>query len=371
MKIEIILLGVIGLVFLVDFIMNSRKKPSIDNVVDQIDGGEPVKKNNPLNYLLKRKRNIITFVLLALILKPFLHYIIDREQQAYYDYQQFQEIPYLPIINDINKLLNHYNSISSLVIDKKREYYELDLSLFDSTTLTDLKKINNRLLSRFDSLVPTTYFAIYYRSGNPVLAERIVFNYLMIDKGFNTYGKRQSNYIYRDLYISDLQTSYSSEKEYNRNYPTIHLKTELYYSNYSRSGKVRMIKTAPINILAYIQPKKGDSSKPVFFNMKKVSDSNPDLIPTKTEMIECCNIYYNINDRSFYDKRNFKIGYDLSNKSNDIYFSKFKVYPTQFKSYSFAYHFQNFTKLKLWIFAISFGLLGFLVLLFNDKIKAR
>ena len=44
MKIELILLGVIGLVFLVDFIMNSRKKPSIDNVVDQIEGGEPVKK---------------------------------------------------------------------------------------------------------------------------------------------------------------------------------------------------------------------------------------------------------------------------------------------------------------------------------------
>tara|TARA_R110001632_G_scaffold105839_2_gene215434 strand:- start:3174 stop:3815 length:642 start_codon:yes stop_codon:yes gene_type:complete len=46
MKIEIILLGVIGLVFLVDFIMNSRKKPSIDNVVDQIEGGEPVKNQS-------------------------------------------------------------------------------------------------------------------------------------------------------------------------------------------------------------------------------------------------------------------------------------------------------------------------------------
>ena len=44
MKIELILLGVIGLVFLVDFIMNSRKKPSIDNVVDQIEGEEPINK---------------------------------------------------------------------------------------------------------------------------------------------------------------------------------------------------------------------------------------------------------------------------------------------------------------------------------------
>ena len=58
MKIEIILLGVIGLVFLVDFIKNLRKKSSIDNVVDQIEGGEPVKTNrNPFNYLLKRKKS--------------------------------------------------------------------------------------------------------------------------------------------------------------------------------------------------------------------------------------------------------------------------------------------------------------------------
>ena len=46
MKIELILLGVIGLVFLVDFIKNLRKKPSIDNVVDQIEGGEPVKNQS-------------------------------------------------------------------------------------------------------------------------------------------------------------------------------------------------------------------------------------------------------------------------------------------------------------------------------------
>ena len=56
MKIELILLGVIGLVFLVDFIMNSRKKPSIDNVVDQIEGEEPINKvinKNPLTNILK------------------------------------------------------------------------------------------------------------------------------------------------------------------------------------------------------------------------------------------------------------------------------------------------------------------------------
>jgi cyclophilin family peptidyl-prolyl cis-trans isomerase len=66
MKIEIILLGVIGLVFLVDFIMNSRKKPSIDNVVDQIEGEQPVKTNNPTNYISKRKNYLIFAMLLVI-----------------------------------------------------------------------------------------------------------------------------------------------------------------------------------------------------------------------------------------------------------------------------------------------------------------
>ena len=83
MKIEIIFLGVIGLVFLIDFIMNSRKKPSIDNVVDQIEGGEPVKKGGTItqfvtaaNYILKRKKNFTLFILSVPLTKVFLHYLL-------------------------------------------------------------------------------------------------------------------------------------------------------------------------------------------------------------------------------------------------------------------------------------------------------
>ena len=79
MKIEIILLGVIGLVFLVDFIMNSRKKPSIDNIVNQIEGGEPVKKN-PFNYLLKRKKNFTIYILSIPVIKVLIHFFIYRER---------------------------------------------------------------------------------------------------------------------------------------------------------------------------------------------------------------------------------------------------------------------------------------------------
>ena len=71
MKIELILLGVIGLVFLVDFIMNSRKKPSIDNVMDQIEGGEPKKKEinkkSPINILTVGIYFIVLNVIIFLI----------------------------------------------------------------------------------------------------------------------------------------------------------------------------------------------------------------------------------------------------------------------------------------------------------------
>ena len=104
--------------------------------------------------------------------------------------------------------------------------------------------------------------------------------------------------------------------------------------------------------------------------MKKVSSPNLDYTPTQKEMLECCNMYYDFNENSFFDKNNFKIGYNLESNYN-IYFTELKKYPLQFKSHSFAYHLKNFIKLKQWIFFVSFGFMGILVLLFNDKIKAR
>ena len=63
--------------------MNSRKKPSIDNVVDQIEGGEPVKKGVTItqfvtaaNYILKRKKNFTLFILSVPLTKVFLHYLL-------------------------------------------------------------------------------------------------------------------------------------------------------------------------------------------------------------------------------------------------------------------------------------------------------
>lgn len=74
MKIEIILLGVIGLVFLVDFIMNSRKKPSIDNVVDQNEGVEAVNKKRG-----NRKFILILTVLINVLITLWIIFFEDAD----------------------------------------------------------------------------------------------------------------------------------------------------------------------------------------------------------------------------------------------------------------------------------------------------
>ena len=96
MKIELILLGVIGLVFLVDFIMNSRKKPSIDNVVDQIDGEQPVKNQSGNT---KFSKFILIFTVLVNILITL--WII-----------LFEDADFLQTINDSDGQLIEINDLA-------------------------------------------------------------------------------------------------------------------------------------------------------------------------------------------------------------------------------------------------------------------
>ena len=352
METEIILVVVIACVLVLDFVLRSIKKKSNDkeDVLKKEDQTGTIKSENKFNYILNRKRNIITFVLLALILKPSFHYLIDREQEGYYDYQQFEEIPPIPIINDITKLLNHYNSISSRVIDKKREYYEYDLSLFDSTGLKSLM-INNfkeKYSSRFDSYIPLNYFWESFSKTGGYIREESNFTF--------TGTERVASYIYD-----------YDEFNFPGEYLTIFLDMEP-IEGYYRKNLIPIINKKN-EILAYIKLKEGDKT----FKIKKVNSSILNYIPTQKEMLECCNMYYDFNENSFFDKNKFKIGYDLEPSSDKsfFYFTKLKKYPLQFKSHSFAYHLKNFIKLKQWIFFVSFGFMGILVLLFNDKIKAR
>ena len=75
--ITFILLGVIGLVFLIDFIFNSRKKPLEKSVERFVEKEESLKNNsNPLSWILRRKKNISLSLILIPILKVLTHFFI-------------------------------------------------------------------------------------------------------------------------------------------------------------------------------------------------------------------------------------------------------------------------------------------------------
>ena len=75
---EIILFSVILVVLLIDFILKGFKKKSQSDL-DRI-GKEPTKKNLfSLNYIITRKRNVITFILLAILFKPLIHKFLFPE----------------------------------------------------------------------------------------------------------------------------------------------------------------------------------------------------------------------------------------------------------------------------------------------------
>ena len=79
--ITFILLGVIGLVFLIDYILTSRKKPlekSIEKFVEKekVEGKSSFKW---LNWILDRKKNITLSLVLIPILKVLTHYFFYTE----------------------------------------------------------------------------------------------------------------------------------------------------------------------------------------------------------------------------------------------------------------------------------------------------
>lgn len=76
--ITFILLGVIGLVFLIDFILNSRKKPlekSVEKFVEK-EKSEGKSSLKWLNWILDRKKNISLSLILIPILKAVTHFVI-------------------------------------------------------------------------------------------------------------------------------------------------------------------------------------------------------------------------------------------------------------------------------------------------------
>ena len=82
MKIELVLLGLIAVVLIVDFILRGiKKKDTTEKGVEKFEGAfNENKKQSKFNYILSRKRNILTFILLVMLVKPLIHYVFVKEK---------------------------------------------------------------------------------------------------------------------------------------------------------------------------------------------------------------------------------------------------------------------------------------------------
>jgi hypothetical protein len=95
MEIELILLGVIAIVVVTDLVLSGLKKKSSndEDVPKTEDQFNEIIKENKFSYILSRKRNIITFVLLVVFIKLVVHYFIypNQEEFVYYDKEIIHE----------------------------------------------------------------------------------------------------------------------------------------------------------------------------------------------------------------------------------------------------------------------------------------
>jgi len=85
MKIELILLGIIGAVFAIDFILKGIKKPTSDKIaiiVDETTKDSIQKDNKNISkYISKRKKNISLVLIIISFLKIILHYTLYPQEK--------------------------------------------------------------------------------------------------------------------------------------------------------------------------------------------------------------------------------------------------------------------------------------------------
>ena len=88
MKIELILLGIIGAVFAIDFILKGIKKPTSDKIaiiVDETTKDSIQKDNKNISkYISKRKKNISLVLIIISFLKIILHYTLYPQEKKEY-----------------------------------------------------------------------------------------------------------------------------------------------------------------------------------------------------------------------------------------------------------------------------------------------
>lgn len=367
MSIEIILFGVIALVIVFDFALKGIKKKTTQDDVDRI--GEEQSKKKAFNYILARKRNILTFILLVILFKPIVHY--------------FFSIEYLEIISSDKTYIGvnepTYVLLDGIKISDTVYFHEFNTgkSYFDKSSKANPKSffIGNNIFFKngknLSSIFYGKYKWEYSRNSTEILVEN--------KKRREQFKLRKNlvNYLYKNSYdgfdIEEYQLlydAYGNSSEFEKLYNGTILDT-LIVDKWISDGKIEK----PEIILNYLEvfawSRIEEPMSLADFNHQNIisyylmSDINERLDNIYTGNGE--RIYFEgvANDEQTYNPYTNEWSY------NESWEKKFYYYKKTEREASFNFHFQNIFKLKLWLFAVSFASLGVLVLVFNDKIKVR
>ena len=155
MKIELILLGLIAVVLIVDFILRGiKKKDTTEKGLEKFEGAfEESIKQNKLHYILGRKRNILTFLLIIAFLKPVIHFTFFEELSDEFSIEKIHLGTY-----------EHYQNFH--LKDSIGNLYKLDvIGLREAMNLIiSSRKMNNaiKIIKDYDN------YGFLTKDGNPI-----------------------------------------------------------------------------------------------------------------------------------------------------------------------------------------------------------
>ncbi len=166
MSSELILAVVLTIVLVADLIIRSFKKKVKTDDSPKIGEETSKKRRFNFNYFINRKRNIVTFIVLGLVLKPAVHYQFFTELEEYVNTDK--KLP-------ANEKLHDFEKSCAINYDLVKIYGDL----FSKAWLTKINEIKSESL--YESLywwakspikMDENNYKLYDEAGNQVIIEK-------------------------------------------------------------------------------------------------------------------------------------------------------------------------------------------------------
>ena len=388
---ELILAVALSIVLVADLIIRSlRKKDKID---DSPKIGEETSKKRRfnLNYIINRKRNIIIFIILGLILKPAIHYQFFTELEEYVNTEKKLPAPekrkdFLKLSNiNQNVIRSHSNLFYTKNFDSKD-----DLELIRENIYYD-GKIQGKIVYAIE---PIVYYAKnYYLKSDEFDLKKLSFkdkiikdntvyvdlphwivkddasNAKMVNKTGNKflYFPRNPDNKFIEAANNNKQNGYKEKSFFYEDFNnTISFMYPIKIRDYYNNPKIIWWRT---HSDGYTKDEISSRFK-LFYNFEFIEKSDEpqsksDTIEDYQKMMES-GMYMDYKTKLLHDTLGNQVVPEIKGKMVNFF-----IHPQELRKSDFNFHFDNIFKLKLWIFLISFSFMGLLVFLFNDKIQAR